>query len=81
MSTAGWTISVIAIVIVFAILFRAMRSQHPEDKASHQAADEPEPRQSGGVDRPAGPGAEAMQPDLRGTDQGPPASTRSPDEG
>jgi hypothetical protein len=69
MSTAGWTISIIAIVTVFAIVFRSMRSPHPEHKASHQAGDEAEPRQSGGVDRPAGPGAEAMRPDVRGTDR------------
>ena len=81
MNAAAWTISVIAIGIVFAIVFWTMRGRHPGDAAGHRHDGADPPRRSGGVDRPAGPDAEAMAPGLRRADleRGPARSGSGPD--
>lgn len=66
-----------ALLTVVCVAWFVFTRKHPENAATH--GDAPPPTESGGlydgVDRPAGPDAESMDPDDIGGDHRPPRST------
>lgn len=74
-------VGVAAALAVVAWFF--MNRQNPEQSASHSdaAASTTSEELYGGVDRPAGPDAETMDPDMLGGDHRPPTSAKPEADG